>query len=96
MKTIQPPQREKSAEDMKKRASELLNRHHHFVGRSQCFEFQYRDGVLIVRGSVPTFYLKQVLQHVLKGLEGVRRIDNQVTVDASDGIIGPSRCANYF
>jgi hypothetical protein len=36
--------------------------------------------VLIVRGAVPTFYLKQVLQSVLKDIEGIRMIENQVQV----------------
>jgi hypothetical protein len=38
------------------------------------------DKVLIVRGQVPTFFLKQVLQRTLMELEGIERIDNQVEV----------------
>jgi hypothetical protein len=38
--------------------------------------------MLVVRGSVPTYYLKQLVQTALKGLEGVRRIENQVEVVA--------------
>ncbi len=40
----------------------------------------YCDGVLILRGRVPTFYLKQILQTVLKDLDGVQQINNQVDV----------------
>jgi hypothetical protein len=40
---------------------------------------------LIVRGAVPTYYLKQILQHVLKGIDGVRLIDNQVQVISATG-----------
>ncbi len=54
------------------------------------FDFECNNGVLVVRGCVPTFYLKQVLQTLLKGLEGVRRIDNQVQVDASEGVFEPT------
>jgi hypothetical protein len=36
-----------------------------------------------VRGTVPTFYLKQLLQNVLKDVDGVRAIDNQVAVVAN-------------
>jgi hypothetical protein len=37
---------------------------------------------------VPTFYLKQVLQCVLRDVEGVRGIDNQVVVISSQGLSG--------
>ena len=45
--------------------------------------FQHEDGVLTVRGRVSSFHMKQVLQTLLRGLEGVERIDNQAFV-ASD------------
>jgi hypothetical protein len=76
------------AEDMEERARALVDAHSHFAGRAQQFEFQYADGVLVVRGRVPTFYLKQTLQHALKRLDGVRRIDNQVAVVSSEGLVG--------
>lgn len=39
-----------------------------------------RDGVLTLRGSVPNFYQKQIIQQAVISLEGIRRIDNQVRV----------------
>jgi hypothetical protein len=62
------------------RARRVLDAHPLFFNRSNNFEFDYRDGTLTVRGAVPTFYLKQMLQAVLKNLEGVCSIDNQVSV----------------
>jgi BON domain len=44
------------------------------------------DGVLIIRGRVPSFYLKQVLQTLLRGIDGVDQIDNQVDVVSSSGL----------
>jgi hypothetical protein len=44
------------------------------------FEFECSENVLVIRGCVPTFYLKQLLQDALKQLEGVQRIDNHVDV----------------
>jgi hypothetical protein len=44
--------------------------------------------VLVVRGTVRTFYLKQMVQTVLKEVTGVRRIDNQVTVMSDYGLCG--------
>jgi osmotically-inducible protein OsmY len=38
------------------------------------------DGVLVLRGSLPTHYLKQIAQEVVADLEGAERIDNQIQV----------------
>src|SRR5262245_65590870 len=37
-----------------------------------------RDGVLVLRGCLPSYYLKQVAQEVVARLEGVQAIDNQI------------------
>jgi hypothetical protein len=58
----------------------LVSQQPHFCGRISNFDFQFKDKVLIVRGKVPTFFLKQTLQHALSRLEGIERIDNQVEV----------------
>ncbi len=39
-------------------------------------------GVLRLQGSLPTFYLKQIAQETVKGVEGVREIVNQIEVPA--------------
>jgi hypothetical protein len=67
-------------------AHALINMHPHFHGRASQFEFVCREEVLVVRGLVPTFYLKQLLQTLLKNLDGVRLVDNQVTVVSPDGL----------
>jgi osmotically-inducible protein OsmY len=38
------------------------------------------DGVLILRGCLPSFYLKQITQEVVASVEGVEHIDNQILV----------------
>jgi hypothetical protein len=38
---------------------------------------------LVVRGSVPTFHMKQIVQGALRELESVCRIDNQIEVTRS-------------
>jgi osmotically-inducible protein OsmY len=43
----------------------------------------YLNGVLILRGCVETYYLKQVAQEVVAGVEGLERIDNQIQVVTS-------------
>ena len=44
------------------------------------------DDTLILRGEVPSFYLKQVLQTLLTQVDGVSRIDNRVDVTSSTGL----------
>jgi osmotically-inducible protein OsmY len=39
-----------------------------------------RDGVLVLRGCLPSYYLKQIAQETVARLAGVRAIDNQIEV----------------
>ena len=39
-----------------------------------------RDGVLTLRGCLPSYYLKQVAQTAVAGLEGVRQVVNRIQV----------------
>ncbi len=43
---------------------------------------EFHEGVLILRGQVPTFYLKQVAQTLVRRLEGVGEINNRLEVAA--------------
>ena len=49
-------------------------------------DLHFADGILTLRGRVPTFYLKQVLQTHVMDLEGVAHIRNQVDVVNSSGL----------
>jgi hypothetical protein len=64
----------------------LLADHPCFRGRAERFELFENEWVLMVRGRVPSFYLKQVLQRVLRNAAGNRRIDDRVDVVCSDGL----------
>ena len=44
------------------------------------------EGRLVLRGRVPSFYLKQILQTLLTELDGVGRIDNRVDVVSTTGL----------
>lgn len=74
-----------TSDTITQRARDLVASHAHFCGRAEKFEFELVDDVLVIRGCVPTFYLKQLLQDALKQLVGVRRIDNRVDVFVSAG-----------
>lgn len=43
----------------------------------------YRDGALILRGCLPTYYLKQMAQSVVARMEGVHRVVNEIEVVCS-------------
>jgi osmotically-inducible protein OsmY len=48
--------------------------------RSVCCDEQ--DGALILRGSLPTYYLKQMAQAIVARVEGVEQVTNQIEVRA--------------
>lgn len=49
-------------------------------------EFERESGVLHLHGAVASHYLKQVAQELVVDLEGVRLLDNQISVGR------PARC----
>ena len=79
------------AETAKKR----LEEHQHFHGRSHLFQIYQVGDVLTVRGKVPCFYLRRLLQKVLRGIEGVRSINNEVDVVSSRGLSSLRRSSRF-
>lgn len=51
--------------------------HHRSIRKLQC---HYEAGVLIISGQVPNYYLKQLAQSLVRHVNGVERIVNQVHV----------------
>lgn len=49
-------------------------------------ECTYDSGVLRLRGRVPTYYLKQLLQTRLMSIQGVAALQNEVEVVSSAGL----------
>ena len=68
------------------RATSHLSQHVHFRGYLDCLEIDCREEKLIVNGKLPSFYLKQILQTILRDVPGVRQIDNRVNVASSTGL----------
>ena len=60
---------------------------HLFLRHVEC---RLEEGVLCLEGKVPTFYLKQAAQSLLKSLEGVDRVVNRLEVVNSYGV-SPAR-----
>jgi hypothetical protein len=69
-----------NAREIERRAFARVDAHDHFLGQARRFEFIDRGNVLVVRGHVPSTYLKEVLERVLTEVDGVDLIDDQVTV----------------
>jgi hypothetical protein len=80
-----------SANGVEQAAYEIVASHSCFHGRAREFEFERSGEVLTIRGCVPTFYLKQVLQGLLRNLRGVERIDNRVDVVSPVGLSSVKR-----
>ncbi len=54
--------------------------------------WQFADGTLRLRGRVPSFYLKQVLQERLRNIRWIDRIENEVAVISSTGLSSAGTC----
>jgi hypothetical protein len=54
---------------------------------------QFEDGLLTLRGIVPTFYIKQVILSLVEDLEseGIERINDQIDVVNARGLSSESR-----
>ncbi len=68
------------------RVRSTLSRSCHFTRHWREIACDFEEGILTLRGSVPSFYLKQVLQSILKDVPGVYRIDNRVDVVSAAGL----------
>lgn len=65
-------------EDVESKAQRLLAQSNYLaLRRLRC---EYHDGSLVLNGRVPTYYLKQVAQTIVRQLPGVRQIENRVDV----------------
>ena len=72
---IQPETLQASIKD---RAERFLHSNPYLVLKH--ISCDYLDGVLILRGRLPTYYLKQLAQESVADLDGVDRIENQIQV----------------
>lgn len=83
------PKRSAAIVDMEQLARNAIAGHSHFRGRADGFEFEQNGDVLTVRGRVPSFYLKQVLQAALMRLDDMRVLNNQVEVVSCAALRSP-------
>lgn len=50
----------------------------------QCVRVDYREGVLVLRGRARSFYHKQLVQEAVRGIDGVKDIENSIDVTDSN------------
>lgn len=67
-------------------AREQLEHHPHFRGRLESLSIDQRGRVLYLSGQLPTFYLKQLVQEILRRLPGVQSIRNEIVVISPYGV----------
>jgi osmotically-inducible protein OsmY len=61
-----------------KRISSAIDKHPHLTRRN--VHFEAREGHVVLRGTVKSYYQKQMAQEALRRLEGVDQIENQLEV----------------
>ena len=61
------------------RVGSALHRSPHLTGHT--LHIEMRPGRIVLRGIVPSYYQKQVAQEVVRMVDGVERVDNQLEVD---------------
>ncbi len=76
--------------------ADMLDNHRVLHGHLGTLELDYEAGTLILKGQLPSFHLKQVLQTALRGIPSVDRIENRVDVVSSRGLSSVSRRESTF
>jgi osmotically-inducible protein OsmY len=100
--TLGPPNTQSlfshSPREIERKAIQSLEHHSHFRGRHVWLQCTCREGNLYLSGKLPSFHLKQVAQEVVRRVEGVRTVVNEIVVASPEGEIGCecSRLQPYF
>jgi osmotically-inducible protein OsmY len=64
--------------EMRSEVAACLQKTGHLFSRAVSCE--YDQGVLVLRGRVPSFYLKQLAQERVTSLDGISKVVNQIEV----------------
>ncbi len=67
------------------RAAKALECHPSFRGRGRWIQCRCLNQCLQLNGKLPTYYLKQLVQEILRDLDGVDCIDNRIVVASPVG-----------
>lgn len=75
-----------STSDVLERVHDRLSQSCHFSRHWREILCDFEDGVLTLKGRLPSFYLKQVLQSIVRDVPGIERVRNQVDVVSAAGL----------
>lgn len=67
-------------------ARDHLESHPHFRGRLKDVAILHEGVTLTLRGRLPSFYLKQLVQEAVRHVPGVQRVRNMIDVVSADGV----------
>jgi osmotically-inducible protein OsmY len=56
--------------------------------KSRKVRFEAHEGRVVLRGTVSSYYQKQMAQEVVRRLQGVERIENELEVDWTSAAVG--------
>ncbi len=65
---------------------EQLENHPHFRGRVEFLSIGQRGKTLYLSGQLPTFYLKQLAQELVRHIPGVHGVRNEIAVISPYGV----------
>ena len=68
----------------------ILQNHPAFRGRFGCVQCESRNDVIQLTGNVPSYYLKQLAQELLRKSLGDQPIENQIVVHCPGGESSPT------
>jgi hypothetical protein len=72
--------------DLSTLARQHLEHHPHFRGRISDVYIEHEGRTLFLKGRLPTFYLKQLIQEAVRHIPGVHHVRNLIDVVSADGI----------
>ena len=72
--------------DLSDVARNHLEAHPHFRGRLNDVAIAHEGMTLTLRGRLPSFYLKQLVQEAVRHVPGVQRVRNMIDVVSADGV----------
>jgi osmotically-inducible protein OsmY len=73
---------EGEAEQVRRRVEALLGGSYWALRRVSC---EYSDGLLTLRGRLPSYYFKQVAQEMAARVPGVGHVENRIEVVPGEG-----------
>ena len=81
-----PSTRSCERSDLSALARRHLEHHPHFRGRVGDVYIEHQGRTLYLKGRLPTFYLKQLVQEAVRHVPGVQQVRNLIDVVNAEGV----------